>query len=361
MTHQIYAQKNIQLSQKSDAVVIPITPEIKQNVDDKTRNKLVQEYRKLFLGLAMAKWTRKHSWGVAWQNAIGVCGALIMVAKQKMTPNNHAVQYMENIHQAYKKYWAKTAMTHPERDTKTKMGDKALKQMHDYAIKNINNATNSIMEILARYNEREQEKVIERDTLQKAPTPNKQAIKTAPQSTQQPPQNAPADPTWAPGGQETKQPSQNAPQNTQTMPRTAPHQQVQAAPTVKPVANSEMQNMAQPVTRTQPVAMPQMERPAKPMAAQAYKPAQQKNVAPEIEPRTVTPQAIQQNAKSPEQETKVNTAPPVRQQAPVVPLGHENKVVQSAKHTQLKQATMKLQIHAQIHIWQASQIRQRAA
>lgn len=358
MIHQMYAQKNIHSSQKSDAVVIPITPEIKQNVDDKTRNKLVQEYRKLFLGLAMAKWTRKHSWGMAWQNAIGVCGALIMVAKQKMTPNNHAVQYMENVHQAYKKYWAKTAMTHPERDTKTKMNDKALKQMHDYAIKNINNAMNSIMEILARYNEREQEQVIERNQLQKTPKTNKQELKTVPQPPQkQPSQNTPTDPTWAPGVQKKEQPSQNAPQNTHTV----PHQQVQDAPTLRPVANNKTQNMAQLVTGAQPVAMPQTERPAKPMTAQAYKPMQQTTAAPQIKQRTVEPQTIQQNAKSPEQETKVNTAPQAHQLAPVIPLGSENKVAQSAKHTQLKQATMKLQIQTQIHIWQASQIRQRAA
>ena len=147
-----------QAVQQQEKVIIKLTPRIAKRVPKEVRAELVKQYRKLFTGFSLAKWTKNNSWGRAWQNGINLNGAMIMIAKKQLTPNNQAVKYMENVHTAYKKHWSKMSMTHPERDTKPKLSDKVLKKMHAHAMRMINDATNAIMDMLCKSSLRGQKK-----------------------------------------------------------------------------------------------------------------------------------------------------------------------------------------------------------
>lgn len=165
-------------------IVITISSEISKKIDKSVRAQLVEQYRKLFTGFAIVKRAKKYSWGRCWHSALGLTNAMILVSKKIHTPNNPAVKYLESVHGAYKKYWARVIMTHPERDTESDKTNTETQKMHDNGMRMINDATNKIMQIIKMYNEKIQEQIIE----QTNHTPQKN--KTV--SQQQQPQQQPA-------------------------------------------------------------------------------------------------------------------------------------------------------------------------
>jgi len=329
MTNQL---KTAQFQEK---VVIALTPQISKRVDKKIRMELIQQYRKLFAGFALAKWAKKYPWGRAWQNAISLNGAIIMIAKKKLTPNNKAVKYMENVHAAYKQYWSKTIMTHPERDTKTVESDTDLKKMRAHAMRMINDATNKIMEILRRYNERENEIIIEQVQSQekaqtpKAPAPQQAAQTPAPQQTAtqmvahpQPQKSvAPA----------TAQPQHAAPQMAKPVharpakPIAKPN--IVATPAMEHVANAKPAMEKPVMAPTAPAKQPQIAQPMvkqQPMVAKQVTPAQKPYVAPTVTTR-------------------------------------ENAFACEKNRTAIHQAAAKMQIRRQVTIFTINQARQNVA
>jgi hypothetical protein len=147
-------------------IVIKIRSEIIKKLPKSVRETLVEQYRKLFTGFAMTKRAKKHSWGRSWHNALGLSFAIIIIAKKIHSPNNPAIQYLESVHSAYKKHWSKIIMTHPERDTESQKDDKETTAMHDNGMRMINDATNELMKIIAQYNEKTKEQIIEHTTEQ---------------------------------------------------------------------------------------------------------------------------------------------------------------------------------------------------
>ena len=142
-------------------IVITISSEISKKIDKSVRAQLVEQYRKLFTGFAIVKRAKKYSWGRCWHSALGLTNAMILVSKKIHTPNNPAVKYLESVHGAYKKYWARVIMTHPERDTESDKTNTETQKMHDNGMRMINDATNKIMQIIKMYNEKIQEQIIE--------------------------------------------------------------------------------------------------------------------------------------------------------------------------------------------------------
>lgn len=163
-------------------IVITISSEISKKIDKSVRAQLVEQYRKLFTGFAIVKRAKKYSWGRCWHSALGLTNAMILVSKKIHTPNNPAVKYLESVHGAYKKYWARVIMTHPERDTESDKTNTETQKMHDNGMRMINDATNKIMQIIKMYNEKIQEQIIE----QTNHTPQKNKTVSQPQQQQQP-------------------------------------------------------------------------------------------------------------------------------------------------------------------------------
>ena len=172
-------------------IVITISSEISKKIDKSVRTQLVEQYRKLFTGFAIVKRAKKYSWGRCWHSALGLTNAMILVSKKIHTPNNPAVKYLESVHGAYKKYWARVIMTHPERDTESDKTNTETQKMHDNGMRMINDATNKIMQIIKMYNEKIQEQIIEQTnhTTQKNKTvsqPQQQPAKTIEAMSMQP-------------------------------------------------------------------------------------------------------------------------------------------------------------------------------
>lgn len=163
-------------------IVITISSEISKKIDKSVRTQLVEQYRKLFTGFAIVKRAKKYSWGRCWHSALGLTNAMILVSKKIHTPNNPAVKYLESVHGAYKKYWARVIMTHPERDTESDKTNTETQKMHDNGMRMINDATNKIMQIIKMYNEKIQEQIIE----QTNHTTQKNKTVSQPQQQQQP-------------------------------------------------------------------------------------------------------------------------------------------------------------------------------
>lgn len=162
-----------------EKLVVTLTADIKNKVPLEIRRNLVQEYRKLFAGLSYMKCKQNYSWGRVWQSALGLTDMMVMLAKQKNAPTNPAVKYLENIHQAHKKHWAQTIMTHPERDNKANVSPEMLDKIYAHGQRWVTQATNALMQILQQYNEHIQELVTE-NTVQ--PAPQKSAVVPAPKS-----------------------------------------------------------------------------------------------------------------------------------------------------------------------------------
>lgn len=164
-------------------IVITISSEISKKIDKSVRTQLVEQYRKLFTGFAIVKRAKKYSWGRCWHSALGLTNAMILVSKKIHTPNNPAVKYLESVHGAYKKYWARVIMTHPERDTESDKTNTETQKMHDNGMRMINDATNKIMQIIKMYNEKIQEQIIEQTnhTTQKNKTVSQQQQQQQPQ------------------------------------------------------------------------------------------------------------------------------------------------------------------------------------
>lgn len=317
MTNQLQPAKNREI------IAVAITPEIKQRVDEKTRRELVAQYRKLFTGFSLAKWTKRYSWGRAWQKGVGLNAAMIMMAKQTMSPNNQAVKYLENIHNAYKKHWAKMTMTHPQRDTKTEESDANLKKMYAYAMRMINDATNAIMKILQRYNERTLEKTVGQE----------QAIERNMPQTEQTKRSA------APAQEKVKAPvAMPAPQ--QNAQKTASHA-AQTIPTTKPATSkqpvAEKQAAAQQVPVKQAVAQPVV--------------AKKPYVAPSVNVDTV--KSHTQNVAPIVKQPKPYVAPTVTQRA--------NAFEMAANRQKMQQATSVLRLRTQINIFTIQQRSQKTA
>ena len=266
-----------QAVQQQEKVIIKLTPRIAKRVPKEVRAELVKQYRKLFTGFSLAKWTKNNSWGRAWQNGINLNGAMIMIAKKQLTPNNQAVKYMENVHTAYKKHWSKMSMTHSERDTKPKLSDKVLKKMHTHAMRMINDATNVIMDILRRYNERLNEMIIEQVAERQQGATNQPAQKMSQ------PQNRTPVAQPAPTAPEMTQPAVAAEQaNTKPVtPQQNALQQVQPQPAVAQMAAEKavakpavkMPAVAKPAVEIPAIAKPVVAKPAVEMPAVAAKPA----------------------------------------------------------------------------------------
>lgn len=339
MTNQLQPAKNREI------IAVAITPEIKQRVDEKTRGELVAQYRKLFTGFSLAKWTKRYSWGRAWQKGVGLNAAMIMMAKQTMSPNNQAVKYLENIHNAYKKHWAKMTMTHPQRDTKTEESDANLKKMYAYAMRMINDATNAIMKILQRYNERTLEKTVGQE----------QAIERNMPQTEQTKRSA------APAQEQAKAPvAMPAPQ--QNAQKTASHA-AQAIPTTKPATSkqpvAEKQAAAQQVPVKQAVAQPvvatktntaKQPESQKAMSAQPVV-AKKPYVAPSVNVDTV--KSHTQNVAPIVKQPKPYVAPTVTQ--------HANAFEMAANRQKMQQATSVLRLRTQINIFTIQQRSQKTA
>ncbi len=359
----------LKTAQTNEKVVIALTPQISKRVDKKIRMELIEQYRKLFAGFALAKWSKKYPWGRAWQNAISLNGAIIMIAKKKLTPNNMAVKYIENVHAAYKKHWSKTIMTHPERDTKTVESDTDLKKMRAHAMRMINDATDKIMEILRRYNERENEMIVEQTQSQE----KAQTSKTpAPQQTAQTPATQMATPT--PQQTATQMVAHPQPQKS-VAPATAQPQQAVAQMTepaharpAKPIAKQNI--VATPVSERVANAKPAMEKPvmapavpvkqpqiAQPMVKQ--EPMVAKQVAPVQKPY-VAPNVSVNDVKSPSR----NVAPVAPAQKPyVAPTVTEraNAFACAENRVAIQRAHAQMQIRRQVTIFTINQARQNAA
>ena len=376
MTNQL---KTAQFQEK---VVIALTPQISKRVDKKIRMELIQQYRKLFAGFALAKWAKKYPWGRAWQNAISLNGAMIMIAKKKLTPNNMAVKYMENVHAAYKQYWSKTIMTHPERDTKTVESDTDLKKMRAHAMRMINDATNKIMEILRRYNERENEIIIEQvQSQEKAQTPKAPAQQQTAQTpasqmaTPAPQQTATQMATPAPQQAATQMVAHPQPQKS-VAPATAQPQQAVAqmaepahARPAKPIAKPNI--VATPVTEHVANAKPAMEKPVMAPAVPVKQPQiaqpmvkQQPMVAKQVAPAQKKPYIAPNISVNEVKSHSRNVAPVAPAQKPYVAptvTTRENAFACEKNRTAIQQAAAKMQIRRQVTIFTINQARQNVA
>ncbi|MBR2412267.1 MAG: hypothetical protein IKB10_01215 [Alphaproteobacteria bacterium] len=364
MTNQL---KTAQIQEK---VVIALTPQISKRVDKKIRMELIQQYRKLFAGFALAKWAKKYPWGRAWQNAISLNGAMIMIAKKKLTPNNMAVKYMENVHAAYKKYWSKTIMTHPERDTKTVESDTDLKKMRAHAMRMINDATNKIMEILRRYNERENEIIIEQVQSQekaqtpKAPAPQQAAQTPATQMATPAPQQTATQMVAHPQPQKSVAPATAQPQQTAAQ-MAEPAQARPATPIAKPNI------VATPVTEHVANAKPAVEKPVMAPATPAKQPQiaqpmvkQQPMVAKQVAPAQKKPYVAPNISVNDVKSHSRNMAPVASAQKPYVAptiTTRENAFACEKNRTAIHQAAAKMQIRRQVTIFTINQARQNVA
>ncbi len=388
-----------QTAQTQEKVVIALTPQISKRVDKKVREELVKQYRKLFTGFAWAKWAKKHSWGRAWQSGINLNGAMIMIAKKIMTPNNQAVKYLENVHAAYKKHWSKMAMTHPERETKTIESDKNLKKMHAHAVRMINDATNAIMDILRKYNERLKEMVIEQMAeKQQASAKQKQPAQAQTQGSNAPEHQAqPATPV--PQAQPVMGATQSASAPAVAKPvvitpevaRPAVAKPVVATPEVaRPAAAKPavaMPEVVRPAVAKPAVAMPEVARPAvaKPVVItpEVARPAVAKPavITPEVArpavakpavamPEVTRPAAAKRTYSAPQiavndvKSHTRNVAPVAKAQKPYeAPTIKEraNVFEVGANRIAIKQANERLQIQRRINIFTITQSQQKVA
>ncbi|MBE6461884.1 MAG: hypothetical protein E7006_03530 [Alphaproteobacteria bacterium] len=373
-----------QTAQTQEKVVIALTPQISKRVDKKVREELVKQYRKLFAGFAWAKWAKKHSWGRAWQSGINLNGAMIMIAKKIMTPNNQAVKYLENVHAAYKKHWSKMAMTHPERETKTIASDKNLKKMHAHAVRMINDATNAIMDILRKYNERLKEMVIEQmaekqqaSTKQKQPEQAQTQDSNAPEHQAQPATPVPQAQPVMGATQSAAAPAAAKP--AVAMPEVARPAAAKPAVTIPEVVRPAvakpavaMPEVARPAVAKPVVATPEVARPAvaKPVVAmpEVARPAVAKPAVampevarPAVAKRTYSaPQIAVNDVKSHTRNVapvakaqKPYEAPTIKERANVFEVG--------ANRIAIKQANERLQIQRRINIFTITQSQQKVA
>ncbi len=141
----------------------------KKNINNQDIEKLNALYKKMFAGLSLLKWSKNHTCGRGWQNALDLCGAMIKSSAKKHHENNPAVKYMDELHAKCKKNWSRTIMTSDNRDSTPGQSPEQLKKMAHVGTNMLNSATTEMEKIFGKYNERtlEQEKSAKFTEIQK--------------------------------------------------------------------------------------------------------------------------------------------------------------------------------------------------
>lgn len=143
------------LSNASGAIQIPVNQNVRQRVDVRDRVALANAYMKMFSGASWVRWANGDCLGRAWQGALEMCGTIVG-AKQKS--NNPAAQHLNNVYVAHKKYWSRIIMTNRSSDSVINANSEDVVSKSEYGKRLMGEGLGEINIILARYQERVEEK-----------------------------------------------------------------------------------------------------------------------------------------------------------------------------------------------------------